>query len=780
MLYKMLLFLLLPFLSIAQKVSIIPIPEKMEIRNGFFTFNASTKIFFQADIQSWEKATQTFKEQLRTTSGFLLKTATTAASTNCVSILKSPNSQIDGAYELNITPSSITISASDETGVFYATQTLLQLLPESVFLPHHSSSVKWQIPALHIQDKPVLAYRGLMLDVARHFLPLEYIRKLIDVMALQKMNTLHLHLTDDQGWRMEIKRYPKLTDVGSVRSGTLIDRYPGKGNDQIEHKGYYTQQELKALVAYAALKHITIIPEIELPGHSSAAIAAYPQLSCFPDEPTVAIKEMTSDKAFERTNQKGGKIVQETWGVFHDVFCPTPFTFSFLEGVFDEVLDVFPSRYIHIGGDECPKDSWKRSVFCQDLIRSEKLKDEHELQSYFIKRIEQYLNGKGRSIIGWDEILEGGLAPNATVMSWRGISGGIDAAKQGHDVIMSPVDFCYLNLYQSEDPTDSIAWGGLLPLKKVFEYNPFPSELEEKYRKHIKGIQANLWSEYIKTPDLASFMLFPRVLAIAETGWSLGRSNIDDFTGRVTRYFPKLEAMGIHHSNHLYDIGFKTTFNASKNFLSISLHGVPTGRGLHFAIHDSVPVPYNKPVDVTGSGLLNGMVMTNGKITDKKQIKFNIVSSTGRSVSLDPFPDAPYNKGGMGAWTNGIWGSEIRYTDDEWLGWNGKDFNGVLDFGETKELKKLSIRLFNAPGNWVYLPTAIQMLISDDGKTYYPFQKWDITEQNQTKVQRFEWMFSSVKTRFVKIIATHAGTIPSGKPGAGNPAWLFVDEVELQ
>jgi hexosaminidase len=385
-------------------------------------------------------------------------------------------------------------------------QSLLQLLPVE-------KKKELTIPALEIDDQPRFAYRGMHLDVGRHFYPVDFVKKFIDYIALHKMNTFHWHLTEDQGWRIEIKKYPKLTQVGAYRNGTIIGHHPGTGNDQTKYGGYYTQEQVKEIVKYASDRFITVIPEIEMPGHASAAIAAYPELSAFPNEATKHPAKVTW------FGDSTGKQVQQGWGIYPDVFAPTEYTFKFLENVLDEVIQLFPSAYIHIGGDECPKENWKRSAFCQQLIKEKGLKDEHDLQSYFIQRIEKYLNGKGRQIIGWDEILEGGLAPNATVMSWRGEKGGIEAAQQKHNVIMTPNSYVYFD-YGQNKTEDSLVIGGYLTVQKVYGYEPVPAALPVENAKYILGAQANVWSEYMKTPSKVEYMIFPRMTALSEVLWS--------------------------------------------------------------------------------------------------------------------------------------------------------------------------------------------------------------------------------------------------------------------
>ncbi|HRP58342.1 beta-N-acetylhexosaminidase [Agriterribacter sp.] len=515
-------------------LSVIPVPVKAEIKSGSFTITGRTVIVAGSDD---EKAAVNFlNAYLQKYYGFSLRTVK-RASKDFISIgtrtfIKGPDQP--ERYTLEVTGKAVQIKGDSRRGTFYGVQTLLQLLPAQK-LP----SLK--IPAVVIEDYPRFGYRGAMLDVCRHFFDLDFIKKYLDLLALHKINTFHWHLTDDQGWRIEIKKYPRLTEVGGCRNGTITGRFPGKGNDGRRYCGYYTQDQIKEIVQYAADRFITVIPEIELPGHSSAAIAAYPQLSCFPDEPTQPARKTAWH------GDSTGKNVQQAWGVFEDVYCPGEYTFHFLQDVLDEVTALFPSKYIHIGGDECPKEAWKRSAFCQNLIKEKHLKDKHGLQSYFVQRIEKYLNSKGKAMIGWDEILEGGLAPNATVMSWRGEKGGIEAAHQKHDVIMTPNSYLYLDYAQRKNE-DSIVIGGYLPLQKVYSFNPVPEELENNEHHYILGAQANLWTEYITNPAKAEYMLFPRLTALSEVCWSpVQNKSWEGFKDRIAKQFQRYDLWGIHY-----------------------------------------------------------------------------------------------------------------------------------------------------------------------------------------------------------------------------------------
>jgi hexosaminidase len=531
-----LLFMILN-VSAQTKVTIVPKPVSMEMHAGNFHFNSATNII--AD-KGAEHEIRMLNFYLKTLYGFTLPVRNKVSANNGSQIvfkLLKNNGRKD-AYNLEVSANKIIISSSSNEGLFYGMQTLLQLLPET---NTESVSAGFEIPELLIKDYPRFQYRGMHLDVGRHFFDVNFVKKYIDYLAYFKYNTFHWHLTEDQGWRIEIKKYPLLTSVGGYRNGTITGHAPGTGNDSLHYGGFYTQEQIKDVVKYSQDRFITIIPEIEMPGHASAAIAAYPQLSCFPDEST---------KISPRTPWAGtrdGKQVQQTWGVFEDIFCPSEYTFKFLENVLDEVMALFPSKYIHIGGDEAPKTNWKRSAFCQQLIKDKNLKDEHGLQSYFIQRIEKYLNSKGRKIIGWDEILEGGLAPNATVMSWRGEEGGIAAAQQHHDVIMTPGKYVYLDHAQMKN-SDSLTIGGYLPLDTVYNYEPVPKELKASEAHYILGAQANVWTEYMANTDKVEYMIFPRMSALSEVLWSpKGSRDFERFSAELPDLYKRYQLWGANY-----------------------------------------------------------------------------------------------------------------------------------------------------------------------------------------------------------------------------------------
>jgi hexosaminidase len=520
------IFALLVFISFAgfaqNNYNLIPLPKEVLPQTGQFVVKKSTTIGFSH--VEFAPVANLLQEYLHGLSSLPISVK---ASKSAV-IQFSQNSNLgEEAYTLQISSKKIAIQAKTGKGAFYALQTLLQLMPAQVYAGSPLAG-SISIPNVQIKDEPRFSYRGLMLDVGRYYFPVASVKRFIDLMAVYKMNTFHWHLTEDQGWRIEIKKYPLLTSISSVRKESMLGHYGDQKYDGKPHGGFYTQEEVKDIVAYAKKKYIEVIPEIEMPGHSQAVLAAYPQFGA------------NADKLYQ---------VKTKWGVSEDVLFPREETFTFLEDVLTEVMALFPGQYIHIGGDECPKTQWKESRFCQDLIKKLGLKDEHELQSYFIRRIDKFVTSKGKKLLGWDEILEGGISPNAMVMSWRGTKGGIEAAKQNHDVVMSPNSYFYLDYYQADPKTEPLAIGGLLPLSKSYSFEPNLPELTAEEAKHVVGIQANVWTEYISNITYAEYMTYPRALALSEIAWSAKESkNYADFKKRLTGHLPAMDAQKINYS----------------------------------------------------------------------------------------------------------------------------------------------------------------------------------------------------------------------------------------
>jgi len=522
------------------QINIIPKPKDVILENGFFVLNNSTQIVADINNEEINFISNYLSKILEPSTGYKLKIVQNDIPANKIKlIIDSSIHGAKGVYCLDVNKKGILISAPEPVGLFYGIQSLRQLFPPEIEMKE-VHNVEWKVPLVKISDEPAFKYRGMMLDVSRHFFPVSFIKKYLDLMALYKMNTFHWHLTDDQGWRIEIKKYPKLTEIGSVRKETLVGHLKlnkEEKYDGIKYGGYYTQENIMNIVAYAKARYITVIPEIEMPGHSLAALASYPDLGCTGGPYEVATK----------------------WGIYDDVYCAgNEKVFTFLEDVLTEVMALFPSEYIHIGGDECPKTKWKKCPKCQNRIRNEGLKDVHELQSYFIQRIEKFLNAHGRQIIGWDEILEGGLAPKATVMSWRNEKGGIKAAQMHHYVIMTPVQYLYFDYYQDDPKTEPLTIGGLLSTRKVYSYYPVPAELSTDEDKYVLGAQGNVWTEYLNDPEYVEYMTFPRICALSEVVWTPKEmKNWDDFVRRMKVHFKRLNALNVNY--------FKGNMDAKKS-----------------------------------------------------------------------------------------------------------------------------------------------------------------------------------------------------------------------
>jgi hexosaminidase len=776
---------LLPLFSSAQQI--IPQPVNMRTMNGSFPITKKT-IIIAKDAED-KKTAALFNEYLQQVYRFKLEVNKPATKNyirlSTLKFIKAPE-HAEG-YSLNVNKDGATISGNSYAGTFYGMQTLIQLLPVENAKGKIQNS-KLNIPLVAIEDYPRLDYRGMHLDVGRHFFPISFVKKYIDYLALHKMNYFHWHLTEDQGWRIEIKKYPNLTKVGAWRDGTIIGRYPGTGNDNIHYGGFYTQEQVKEIVKYAADRRINVLPEIEMPGHSSAAIAAYPWLSCFPNEETVIPSHPS-----EGSLKKHGKKVQETWGVFDDVFCAgNDSTFMFLQDVMDEVLALFPSQKIHIGGDECPKSNWKRCPKCQARMKALGLKNEEELQSYFIQRMEKYLNSKGRTIIGWDEILEGGLAPNAWVMSWRGEEGGIAAANQNHNVVMTPGDYVYLNYSQTKNE-DSITIGGYLPIEKVYSYEPVPKQLDSAKAKFVNGAQGNLWTEYIGNTSILQYMLFPRMSALSEVLWSpKEKKDWNDFEKRLQRQFKRYDLWKVNYSRAYFDI--KVSILPSENYnglvISASSNSKEGRLGFVPSKFSSLLLPYSAPLlRTTANPFVGFMLYQEGTDKSMKTKRTKILSSyfqefsfnkaTGKKVSITATPNPKYpGQGGAFSLVNGVYSQKgLSYPD--WLGWVGDDLEATIDFGETTSFDSVRIHTLDQNGSWIYLPQYVEVLTSNDGNNFTSVGK---SSTFVGDVLTMGWMnvpTSKQSSRFIKVIARNYGLIPDGKPGAGNKAWLFADEIQV-
>ena len=740
--------------------NIIPVPNQQIKTKGVFILNSDTKLTYDDSLKS---VADFFKSYVENGSNIKINTS----SKNSIHFKIDASISNNEGYQLKITSDKILISAKSQKGAFYAFQSLRQLLPVDFEKSNTSNETQIAIRCLEINDAPQFEYRGMHLDVGRHFFSVDFIKKYINLMSMLKMNTFHWHLTEDQGWRIEIKKYPKLQEIAAFRNETLIGHHTDQPHqfDGKKYGGFYTQKEIKEVVKYASERQITIIPEIEMPGHSQAAIAAYPKLGCTGKQITVATK----------------------WGVFEEIYCPQESTFKFLEDVIDEVAELFPGKYIHIGGDEAPKTRWKECAHCQELIKKEDLKDEHELQNYFITRMEKYINSKGKQIIGWDEILEGGLAPNATVMSWRGTSGAIQAAKEGHDVILTPGSHCYFDHYQSDNENEPLAIGGFLPLEKVYSFNPIPEELTKEESKYVLGAQGNVWTEYMQTPEKLEYMAFPRAIALAEVVWSSSKNkNYSDFINRLAYFQKRLNLLNVNYANHLYEV--KGEFKTSDKNLTYELKSTSKTHKIYYSLNnDALTTLYKKPIIVDRSIKIKAAVYN----TQKKKLgnyfeeEINLHKAIGQKISLKVPPNEAYNAGGKQALINGISGNNKRYGDKEWLGFSGEDLEITIEFNKLTKIKSISTRFYNGNGQWIYAPKEIGLQLQlENGKVISSKKiierKDSLLVDFRLNVSQFYPKDKILKTKKLKITIPNYGIIPEGKQGAGHKAWTFIDEIIVE
>lgn len=667
------------------------------------------------------------------------------------------------AYQLKVDASQVVISSPSEAGVFYGIQTLRKAVDVA-----EGSNV--ELPAVEIKDQPRFGYRGMMLDVGRHFFSMDEIKTYIDMMALHNINRFHWHLSEDQGWRIEIKKYPKLTEIGSMRKETVIghnsSKYDGK-----PYGGFYTQEQAKEIVAYAAERYITVIPEIDLPGHMQAALAAYPELGC-----------------------TGGPYeVWTQWGVSDNVLCAgNDQTIQFIKDVLAEIVEIFPSEYIHVGGDECPKVKWSTCPKCQARIKALGLKSdnkhtkEERLQSYVIHEAEEFLNSKGRKMIGWDETLEGGLAPNATVMSWRGEAGGIEAAKQHHDVVMTPNTYLYFDYYQSKDTeTEPMAIGGYLPMERVYSYEPMPKSSSPEEQKYIVGVQANLWTEYIPDFKQVQYMVLPRMAALSESQWCAPeKKNYEAFLQRVSRLVNIYAKNGWNYATHIFDVMLDLKPNTETGTLDAVARTIDNAP-IYYTLDGSEPTTasekYTDVIKIDKPCTLRTVAIRpsgSSKIT-KDEISFS-KSSMKPITMLQPI-NKQYEFSGATVLVDGMTGN-MNYKTGRWIAFYTNDLEAVIDLKEVTEISSMTLHTCVEKGDWIFDTRGITVSVSDDNQTFkevaseaYPAMK----ESDPNQIYTHELKFDPVKTRYVKVKALSEQKIPSWHGGKGNPGFLFVDEIIL-
>jgi hexosaminidase len=740
----------------AQTQSISVTPQPVYFKTGSGTFQLNNKTALVADKALFNEA-KYLREQLREIYGWQISTAKNKSEAKgqiVLSLKNKPGSKEQ--YTLEISKERIEINAPSNAGIFYGVQTLIQLMPLQV------KSLPVDLTTVEIVDSPRFSYRGMHLDVARHFFSPDYIKKHIDNLARHKFNTFHWHLTDDQGWRLEIKKLPKLISVGSCRDRTLIGRFGSTIYDSVKYCGYYSQSEAKEIIKYAAARHINVIPEIDVPGHTVALLASYPELGC---------------------NNQVVKVM-DTWGSSDEVICPgKESTYEIMNKIFDEVIDLFPSEYIHVGGDETRKVRWASCPHCQKRMKDNKLKDLDELQAYFIERIAKHINKRGRKVVGWDEIMEGRLTKNATVMSWRGEKNAVTAATMGHNVIMATEGSVYLDFSQTRNE-DSITIGQYLPVEKVYNWEPIPAGLDTDKRKHILGGQGNLWTEYIKNTRKLEYMLLPRMSALSEVLWlPAEKKNWKSFEERLPQIMKRYELMGLNYSIAYFDMQPSTAPPEKSDGVYWQ---IKTTGSNPIVIYDAAKKRGSNGRGeakylIDHEGMMEAVMTENavgGKVLSTIRQYFHFNKATGKKITLASPPNQKYSNGGAFALVDGIITTRGMLEGSRFLGFLGNDLDATVDLGKTEKIDTIVLNVFEQNVSWIYHPSEVTFTILDENKKELASVTQKITEQDKG-LRKVIGLFNH-RGRYVRVYAKSYGKIPVGKPGAGTIAWIFADEIEVK
>ncbi|MDU1904206.1 MAG: family 20 glycosylhydrolase [Dysgonomonas sp.] len=747
--------------------NLVPIPLSVDYDKDKspFVLNKSTKIVYKEGDEDQKRLAGFLAEYIKQLLGFELDITTSDRDNNAIRLQSDLDVKEQEAYQLDISSDKIVINGASNAGLFYGIQTLRKSIPvieDGVI----------SFPVANINDGPRFGHRGASLDVSRHFFSADFVKKYIDVLAMYNMNVFHWHLTDDQGWRIEIKKYPKLTEIGSQRSGTAIDRH-SEEYDGKPYGGFYTQEEIKDIVEYARQRYITVIPEIDIPGHTLAALTSYPHLGC-----------------------TGGPYqVARGWGIFEDVLCAgNDSVFTFLDDVFTEVVELFPAKYIHIGGDECLKNRWYSCPKCQKRMKDLRLVEMkahsrgEQLQSYFIHRVEEMINKKGKSIIGWDEILEGGIAPNATIMSWRGTEGGIYAAGKGHDVIMTPEAFLYLDYYQSaEVDKEPYTFGWLTPLEKVYNYDPMPHELPYDKKKHILGAQVNVWAEYMPTSDNVEYMLLPRMGALAETLWSYPRvKDYNQFVARMYKQSLLLDKLGYKNCKRAYEVQVNYDYDLEKHEVKAYLSTFDDSP-IYYTLDGSEPteasIKYESPVGITQSQTLNAVLYRDGVKSEIYSKDFSFNKATTRSITLKNMPDRRYTFNGAITLVDGQKGYKQSYRTGTWIGFFSSDLDATITLDKQTSVSSVALDMFvNTRGN-LFLPKSVTVEVSDDGKAFrkvYTEKYSEMKGHEKPNIKTLKVSFPETKANYIHVILENINTAPAWHEKKGTPVYLMVDEIVVE
>lgn len=772
---KILFFLTVVLVACTQEITtnsisnVVPYPNEVQMGEGEFNAKGAAVTYDAALDEAIVNLINAFASKLSTISGTESEVSAGTAEQGFVFV---NNPEIaEEAYVLDVKPEVVRVEASALRGFNYAIQTIKQLLPVEIFAAKPAPRASWTIQCVTISDAPRYSYRGLHLDEGRHFFGVEAVKRYLDIMEVHKLNKFHWHLTEDQGWRIEIKKYPLLTEVGAVRKGTCIKK------DFSSHDGvpygegmWYTQDQIREIVAYAAAKGIDVIPEIDLPGHMLGALAAYPELGC-----------------------TGGPYeVWTRWGVSDDVLCAgNEAIYGFLEDILTEVCELFPYEYIHIGGDECPKVRWETCPKCQAKIKELKLKDkdgekaEHFLQSYVISRMEKFLNEKGRKIIGWDEILEGGIAPNATIMSWRGEKGGIEAARQGHDAIMTPNTYYYLDYYQSEDiANEPFGIGGYLPVEKCYSYEPAENDLTPEQKKHILGIQGNMWTEYVATEDHLQYMILPRLAALSECQWcNVETKSWNRFSAAAVRFCKMYDVMGYNYATHMFQVKGDVVANPAEKSVTVTLE-TQGDAPIRYTLDGSKPGKkspvYTEPLVLNESCVLTAVAFRDNVEPKYYTRRFDFHKAVGKNVTFSREVNTRYAQGGAVNLTDGVRATEVHKSID-WVSWRGDAVDLVVDMESTEPYSSVSFGMLSHKASRIFLPVKLAIAVSEDGVNYTEVASQEYEEESKDapddKITEYSFSFPETSARYIKVTGTPVDVLPEWHYNAGARVYIYFDEI---
>ncbi|WP_431241791.1 glycoside hydrolase family 20 protein [Flavobacterium sp. P21] len=743
----------------------IPLAQSIkEVEGKSFILNTESKIFYPKKNDNLKQIAVFLSEYIQIAKGLKIEISVESPKKNGIVLQDNFKNDNKEAYTFAVNQNQILINGASSAGTFYGVRLLRKVLLEN------ETKSQIELPAVEITDYPRFAYRGMHLDVARHFASVAFVKKYIDLLALHNINTFHWHLTDDQGWRVEIKKYPKLTEIGSVRTETQVGKQVGV-YDGKPHSGFYTQEQIKEIVAYAQKRFITIIPEIDLPGHMVAALASYPELGCVGE----------------------GYEVYKKWGVSDDVLClGNEKTFTFLEGVFTELIPLFPSKYFHIGGDECPKKRWEKCPKCQAKIaelglqKDSKHSAEEKLQSYCMSRIEKFLNAKGKQVIGWDEILEGGIAPNATIMSWRSAQAGVEAVKQGHKAIMTPSSHVYFDYYQSTDATsEPLAIGGFTNLERVYSFEPIPDGLTEDERKLVIGAQANLWREYIDSDAQTEYMVLPRLAALSEVVWTnADKKNYGDFLNRLSDFLKIYDKLNYNYAKHILEVSPEYKVDTENGQLILNLK-TSSKSPIYYTLDGSEPTlqskKYSESIIINNAVTVKAAVVSENYKSKVFTKKFDFNKATAKPIVLKNEPVDRYRFNGGKTLVDGRTGTTVFSTGD-WIALYKDDFEATIDLKSVQQISEVTMNSFTSPNDWIFGPKQFQVLISTDGINFKEVHTQDLKiaqKEDGPKITNLKALFAKQDARFIKIKAPIFEKIPEWHYSAGQPTFLFVDEISI-